>query len=113
MPNEIPVVFHNDSNYVHHFSIKKLANEFEGKFECLGENSENHKNFFHSNTRKDTNIDKDGNENVVTISYKIKFIDSARNMASSNLADNLAEGNHKIKFKVVIVFWNMKVSMTI
>ena len=57
------------------------------------------KSFFHSNTRKDTNIDKDGNENVVTISYKIKFIDSARNMASSNLVDNLAEGNHKIKFK--------------
>ena len=28
-------------------------------------------------------IDKDGNENVVTISYKIKFIDSARFMTSS------------------------------
>ena len=101
MPNEIPVVFHNDSNYGHHFIIKKLANEFEGKFECLGENSENQKNFFDSNTRKDTNIDKDGNENVVTISYKIKFIDSARFMATSlsNLVDNLTEGIHKIKCK--------------
>ena len=38
-------------------------------------------------------IDRDGNESVVTISYKIKFIDSARFMASSisNLVDNLAE----------------------
>ena len=44
-------------------------------------------------------IDKDDNESVVTISYKIKFIDSATFMASllSNLVDNLAEGIHKIK----------------
>ena len=30
-----------------------------------------------------TKIDKDGNESVPTISYKIEFIDSARFMASS------------------------------
>ena len=38
-------------------------------------------------------IDKNGNENVFTISYKIKFIDSARFMATSlwNLDDNLGE----------------------
>ena len=43
-------------------------------------------------------INKDGNE---TISYKIKFIDSTRFMASSlsNLVHNLAEGIHKIKCK--------------
>ena len=46
-----------------------------------------------------TKIDKDGNENVISISYKIKFIDSARFMATSlsNLVVNLAEGIHKIK----------------
>ena len=51
--------------------------------------------------RKVTKINKDGNESGVTISYKIKFIDSARFMASSlsNLADNLAEGIPKIKCK--------------
>ena len=38
--SEIPVVFHNGSNYDFHFIIKKLANEFLGKFECLGENKE-------------------------------------------------------------------------
>ena len=48
-----------------------------------------------------TNIDKDGNESVVTTSYKIKFIDSARFMASSlsNLVDNFAEGTHRTKCK--------------
>ena len=48
-----------------------------------------------------TQIDKDRNESVVTISYKIKFIDSARFMATSlsNLVDNLTEGIHKVKCK--------------
>ena len=45
VPNEIPVVFHNGSNCVYHFIIKELANEFEGKFECLGENTESTKPF--------------------------------------------------------------------
>ena len=44
-------------------------------------------------------IDKDGNKTVDTTSYKTKFIDSARFMASpvSNLVDNLTGGIHKIK----------------
>ena len=45
MPNEIPVVFRNGSNYDYHFIIKELAKEFKGKFECLGENTEKY-NFF-------------------------------------------------------------------
>ena len=46
-------------------------------------------------------VDKDGNEDIITISYKIKFTDSARFMPSSlsNLVNNLAEGIHKIKYK--------------
>ena len=50
---------------------------------------------------KITKNDKDDNESVVNISYKIKLIDSTRFMASSssNLVDNLAEGIHKIKYK--------------
>ena len=37
---EIPVVFHNGSTYDYHFIIKNLAEEFEGEFECFGENTE-------------------------------------------------------------------------
>ena len=39
VPKEIPVVFHDGSTYDYHFIIKKLAEEFEGQFECLGENT--------------------------------------------------------------------------
>ena len=44
-----------------------------------------------------TSIDKDSKENVVTICYKIKFIDTARFMA--DLVNNLTEEVNKIKFK--------------
>ena len=53
---------------------------------------------------------------MVRISYKTKFIDSARFMASLllNLVDNLAEGIHKIsKCENCNCFFNMKVSMPI
>ena len=62
-----------------------------------------------------TKRDKDGNNSVATISYKIKFIDSSRFIASSlsNLVDNLAEGIHKIKCKVAIYFLNINLSMAV
>ena len=40
-PKEIPKVFHNGSTYYYHFIIKKLVEEFKGKVDCLGENTEN------------------------------------------------------------------------
>ena len=39
-PKEIPVVFHNGSRYDYHFIINKLAKEFYGQLECLGQNTE-------------------------------------------------------------------------
>ena len=38
-PKEIPLVFHNGSNYDYHFIIKKLEEEYEGQFSCLGKNT--------------------------------------------------------------------------
>ena len=76
-------------------------NEFEGKFEWLGENTEKYKTFYVLIENKVKNIDKDCNVSVATMSYKIKFIDSARFLASllSNLVDNLTKEIHKIKCK--------------
>ena len=66
MPNEIPVVFHNGSNFDYHFIIKELAKEFQGEFECLPGNTEKCKTFSLPIQKEVTKIDKDGNEGVVT-----------------------------------------------
>ena len=42
---QVPVVFHNGSNYDSQFIIKDLGKEFEWVFNCLGENTEKYKNF--------------------------------------------------------------------
>ena len=83
-PREIPVVCHNGSSYDYHIVIKGLAEEFEGDFECLGENKEKHITF-------SVPIKKESNEDG-TIIYRIKFIDSFRFMSPSltNLVDNLS-----------------------
>ena len=82
VPKEISVVFHNGSTYDYHFIIRQLAEEFEGKFKCLGENTEKYIAF--SVPLKKENDEK--------ITYKLKFIDSYRFMSTSlsNLVDNLS-----------------------
>ena len=70
VPNEILVAFHNGSSYDYHFIIKELTNEFEGESEYLGENTEKYKKFSFTIEKEVPKIDKDGNESVVTISYK-------------------------------------------
>ena len=59
-----------------------MANEFEGLFECIGENNEIYKSFSIPIKKKIKKIDKEGNETDKSISYKIKFIDSIRFMAT-------------------------------
>ena len=83
----------------YHFIIKELASEFEGELECLEENTEKYKTFSIPLEKEVTQIDTNGNGSVVTMSYKIKVIDSARFMATSltNLVDNFAERIHRFK----------------
>ena len=92
VPKEIPIVFHNSSTYDYHFIIKELVKEFEGNFECLGENTEKYITFSVPIKKKIENKD-------LEITYKIKFIDSYRFMSSSlsKLLDNLSEGIHNNK----------------
>ena len=45
IPREIPEIFHNGSTYDYHFITKKLAKEFKGNFDCLGENTEKYITF--------------------------------------------------------------------
>ena len=109
--NEIPAVFQNGSKYDIHFIMKELAKEFEGQVEYFGENTEKCKTFSVPIEKELTSIDEDSYESVVTMSYKINFIDSARFMVIllSNFVDNVTKGIHSIKCEVVIVFLNMKV----
>ena len=92
IPKEIPVVFHNGSVYDYHFIIKELVKEFDGNFECLGENTEKYITFSVPIKKKIENKD-------IEITYKIKFIDSYRFMAMSlsKLIDKLSEGIHNNK----------------
>ena len=85
-------MFHNGSIYDYHFIIKELVKEFEGNFECLGENTEKYIKFSVLIKKKIENKD-------LEITYKIKFIDSYRFMSSSlsKLVDNLSEGIHNNK----------------
>ena len=81
--------------------MKEVANEVQGKLEYLRENIEKYKTFSVPIEKQITKINKDGNESIVTISYKIKCIDSARFMATSlsDLVDNLTVCIHEIKCK--------------
>ena len=92
VPKEIPALFHNGSTYDYLFIIKELVKEFEGNFDCLGENTEKYITF-------SVQLKKGIENKNLEITYKIKFIDSFRYMSSSlsKLVDNLSEGIHNNK----------------
>ena len=75
IPKEILVVFHNGSTCDYHFIIKEQPKEFEGQFECLGQNTEKYITF-------SVPINKEL-DNGKLIKYKLKFIDSFRFMSTS------------------------------
>ena len=92
IPKDIPIIFHNGSTYDYHFIIRELVKEFEGNFECLGEDTEKYITFSVPIKKRIENKD-------IEINYKIKFVDSFRFMATSlsKLIDNLTEGIHNDK----------------
>ena len=62
IPKQISVVFHDGCTYDYHFIIKELAEEFEGEFECLGENTEKYITFPVLIKKEITKKVKDGND---------------------------------------------------
>ena len=98
-PKNIPIVFHNGSNYDYHFIIKTLTKEFKKQFTSLGENTEKYLNFTVPIEKKVMRINKNGERITKNISNILQFIDNARFMASSlsNLVNNLCEGIHRNK----------------
>ena len=92
IPKNIPVIFHNGFTYDYHFIIKELASKFEGNFECLGENTEKYITFSVPIKKRIENKNMD-------ITYKIKFTDSFRFMATSlsKLVDNFTDNIHNDK----------------
>ena len=63
--------------------IKELAKECKGEFECLDEKTVKYITFSVPIKKEITKIDKDGDDKIMKISCKIKFIDSFRFMSSS------------------------------
>ena len=78
-PKEIPKVFHDGSEYDYHFLINKLAKEFDGQLEDLGENKEKYITF-------SVPISKEL-DNGKTITYKLNFMSTSL----SSLVDNFSE----------------------
>ena len=105
---EIPIVFHNGSTYDYHFVIKELVTEFDGNFECLGENTEKYITFSVPLKKEIKNKNK-----IIEITYKIKFVDSYRFMSTSlsKLVDNLSEGiqnNRCVDYKSFLDYMKTK-----
>ena len=72
---QLPVVLHNGPAYDYHFIVQELAEESEGQFDCLEENTEKYITF--------SVPIKNELDNCKRITYKIKFNDSYRFMSSS------------------------------
>ena len=109
-PKNIPIVFHNRSNYDYHSIIKELAEDFRKQCICLRKDIKRYitstilieKDVF----RIDKNKEKVAKIYVYkklqkNIPYMLQFIDSARFLARSlpNLVNNLSEEILKIKCK--------------
>ena len=97
------------------FYHKELANEFKGQFECLEENTEKYKTFSFPTEQETRKIDKDGNENNLATSYKIRFIGSATlwQVHYQILLINFQKEFIKLNAKIVIVFLNTNMSIKI
>ena len=96
VPKKNPIIIHNRSTYDDHFIIKQLTEEFEGKFKCLGENTEKYITYSLPIKKEvandDYDDDDDDGEKKKTAEYRLNFLDRCRLMLAklSDLNDNLS-----------------------
>ena len=100
VPRFVPVLFHNGSTYDNHLIIKQLAEDFNGYFSCISENTEKYISFSVTFIKESANSNKKKKPNA----YSLRFIDSFRFMNSKleNLVKNLAEPNKNLPDDVLI-----------
>ena len=93
-------MFLNWSNYEYHFIIKELAEEIEGRFTCLRENTEKYLTFSITVEKKVTRTVKKDNKwqkpYLTNHNLLIRFMASS----SSNPINNLAEEIHNTTLNV-------------
>ena len=96
VPYKVPVALHNGS-----LSQKNQQTSLRNKFNVLEKTQKRTKAFSVPIEKVAIKVDKDSNQDIATIFYKVKFIDIAKFMASSSsgLVRNPAEGIHEIKCK--------------
>ena len=66
VPKEIPLVFHNRSNYDYHFIKRNKKRVLRGKFNWLTENTEKHKTFSVPITKRAKRIGRNREETTKT-----------------------------------------------
>ena len=100
VPKFVPVHFHNGSTYDNHLIIKQLAEDFNGYFSCIGENTEKYISFSITFTKESA----DSNRKKKPNAYSLRFIDtySFMNRGLDDLAKNLAEPSKNILDNVLI-----------
>ena len=86
---DIPVFFHNGTNYDFNLIINELAKEFRSELQCIPLNGEKFMSFSIPIKKKTYANSKNTKKKLLT--YNLRFIDSARQMneSLSALADNL------------------------
>ena len=92
---DIPVFFHNGTNYDFNLIITELAKEFRSEMRCIPLNTNKYMSFsipIRKEIKKQNELKKTKKK---VITYNLKFIDSAKHMnkALSTLVDNLSEIN--------------------
>ena len=100
VPKFVLVLFHNGSTYDNHLIIKQLAEDFNGYFSCIGENTEKYVSFSITFIKESA----DSNRKKKPDAYSLRFIDSYRfmNRGLDDLVKNLAEPGKNMLDNVLI-----------